>query len=179
LGTHFTNFSTLDFASGASGTVDATQAALTVTGHTLHIDGFAIGDTLDITNLAEKGTTLRFNSVTEVLTLTHAATVITLDFNSAFTGDHFALTAAGSGTDVTLATGANPTLATLAHDALNFVSDYHRTMTDDRTLHVHGLGSSLMPTAVAAGSDITSHGFASNAFIDHGLAHGVIGVCKA
>ena len=62
LGTQFTNFSTLKFASGAKWTADATKADLTA--HPLTIDGFALGDTLDITNVAKAGTTLSFNSTT-------------------------------------------------------------------------------------------------------------------
>ncbi len=147
LGTQFTGFSTLEFASGASGTVDATKADLTA--HTLSIDGFAIGDTLDI------------------------------QFNSAFTGDHFALTAAGSGTYLTLASGADATLASLGHDVLNFVSDFHRGLTDGRIMSMHGLAPSLAPAANAADQDFASYGFTSHASIDHGTAHILIGVCKA
>jgi len=180
LGTQFTGFSTLEFASGASGTVDATKAALTTPGHTLSIEGFAIGDTLDITNLAEQGTTLSFNSTNDVLTLTHGKpTAIDLQFNSAFTGDHFVLTANGSGTDVTLVSGADATLASLGHDVTNFVSDDHRALMDDRSMPVHGLASSLLSTGSAAASDHTNSGFASHAFIDHGLAHDAMALCKA
>ena len=177
LGTQFTHFSTLTFASGAAGTVDATKADLTA--HTLSIDGFAIGDTLDITNVAKAGTTQSFNSTTDQLTLTHGATVIKLDFDSAFTGDHFVLTAAGSGTDLTLASGAHAVFASLGHDVRNFVSDHHRALTDGRIMPMYDPGSSVMPTANTAASDLTGYSFASHALIDHGVAHAVLGVCKA
>jgi len=106
LGTQFTNFATLDFAAGATGTVDATKAAL-LAPHTLTIDGFGLGDTLDITNLKHSGTTASFDATKEILTITQGATVIELGFNSAFTGEHFVLASDGhGGTDVTLQTGA-------------------------------------------------------------------------
>ena len=105
LGTQFTNFSTLEFASGATGTVEATIAALTH--HALSIEGFGLGDTLDITNLAAKGTSDSFNTTTDVLTITKGATVINLTFDSAFAGDHFVLTANGAGSDLTLSSGAS------------------------------------------------------------------------
>jgi hypothetical protein len=107
LGTQFADFSILDFASGATGTVDATKAALSAQ-QMLTIDGFGFGDTLDITNMADtKGTTLSFNASTEILTITKGATVIQLGFNSPFTGDHFVLTANGACSDLTLSSGAS------------------------------------------------------------------------
>ena len=94
----------------------------------------------------------------DVLTLTHGKpTVIDLQFNSAFAGDHFVLTANGSGTDVTLVSGADATLANLGHDVTNFVSDDHRALMDDRNMPVHGLASSLLSTGSAAASDHTSY----------------------
>ena len=99
--------------------------------------------------------------------------------NSAFTGEHFVLGAAGSGTDVTLATGADATFAGLGSDALNFMSDYHRALAEDRTLQMHGPRSSMLPTASAAASDHTSVGFASHSFNEQGVAHAAVGVCKA
>ena len=177
LGTQFTNFSTLAFASGGTGTVDATKADLTA--HPLSIDGFAIDDTLDITNLAKTGTTLSFNTTTDVLKLTHGATVINLQFNSAFTGDNFVLTASGNGTDVTLASGADATFASVGHDVTNFVSDGHRALMDDRSMPVHGLASTLLSIRSAAASDHASYGFALHALIDHGLAHDAMALFKA
>jgi hypothetical protein len=73
----------------------------------LTIDGFGLGDTLDITNMADsKGTTLSFNVSTEILTITKGASVVNLGFNSAFAGDHFVLSAHGAGSDLTLQSGA-------------------------------------------------------------------------
>jgi hypothetical protein len=105
--------------------------------------------------------------------------VITLDFDSSVSGDQFVLTAAGHGTDVTLASAAGATLAGLSHDVMNFVSDYHHELTDGRIVPVHGLESSLMPTVNAAASDHTSYGFSSPTFIEHGVVHAAVGVCKA
>ena len=177
LGTQFTNFSTLEFASGAAWTADATRADLIA--HPLTLEGFALGDALDITNLPTTGTTQNFNSTTDLLTLTHGTTVIGLQFNSSVSGDHFVLTASGSGTDVTLASGPGSIFAELARDVMNFVSDDHRALIDGRMMPVHGLGSSLLSMGSAAASDPTSFGFASHALIDHGLAHGAMALCKA
>jgi hypothetical protein len=175
LGTQFTNFSTLAFASGASGTVDATKAALIA--HTLAIDGFGLGDTLDITNLAKSGTAQSFNSTTDVLTLTHGASVITLDFNSSVSGDKFVLTANGVGTDVTLVSGAaatatRATLASLAHDVRNFLGKDTASMGDRFLLGGHDASSSL--TTAAAAHDVGGYGFASHASVDHGIAHAAL-----
>jgi hypothetical protein len=107
LGTQFTNFSTLKFATGATGSVDATKSDLMAPHTMLTIDGFALGDTLDITNLKHSGTAASFDATKEILTITQGATVIELGFNSAFTGEHFVLASNGhGGTDVTLQTGA-------------------------------------------------------------------------
>jgi hypothetical protein len=99
LGTQFTGFSTLTFAPGAQWTVDATTASLT--SHAPAIDGFALGDVLDVTDLAP-GATATFNTTTDVLTVKDGSTSFSLDFNSAFAGDTFVLTAAGAGTDIAL-----------------------------------------------------------------------------
>jgi hypothetical protein len=109
LGTQFTNFSMLEFAPGATGTVDATVADLT--SHPLSVQGsiagFGLGDTLDITNLVHAGTTYSFDASTEILSITKGATTIQLGFDSPFTGDHFVLASNGhGGTDITLQTGA-------------------------------------------------------------------------
>ena len=177
LGSQFMGFHTLDFASGAAWTVDATKTDLTA--HTLAIKGFALGNTLDITNLTEKGATLSFSTANDVLTITKGTTTINLQFDSAFAGEHFVLTANGAGTDVTLQSNANPTLAAAGHDLMNFVGDEHRVLMDVRFTSMHDTGPSLMPTESAAAQDFTSYGFASQALIDHGVAHAAFGVCKA
>jgi autotransporter adhesin len=160
----------LDFATGAQGSVEATAGDLTA--HPLTIDGFALGDTLDITNLAERGTTQSFNSMSDVLTLTHGATVITLDFNSSVSGDHFVLTANGNGTDVTLASGPAATLAAAGHDLMNFVGDEHRALMGGQSMlgaHAFGSGSMLHPDPALLA--LSGHGFSANALTDHGIAH--------
>lgn len=76
--------------------------------------------------------------------------MIDLQFNSAFTGDHFKLSADGAmGTDVALAKGAGATVAGLSHDVLNFVSDFHRGLTD-RTMPT---ASRTSPKACASRSE--------------------------
>ena len=105
--------------------------------------------------------------------------MINLQFNRAFTGDHFKLSAdGGKGPDVTLAKGAGATFAGFNHDVLNFVSDYHRGLTEGRMMPVHGLDRTWLSTASGAASDVTGYGFASHVFVDHGLAHVTLGVCK-
>jgi len=131
LGTQFTNFSVLEFAPGATGTVDASVSDLT--NHPLSaqgsIVGFGLGDTLDIGKLVHAGMSYSFDATHEILTITKGATVIQLGFDSPFTGDHFVLASDGhGGTDVTLQAGA-----------------------------------ALEPMAL--------HGFSSQAFIEHDLAH--------
>jgi hypothetical protein len=167
LGTQFTNFATLDFASGAKWTVDATKADLT--SHPLSIDGFALGDKLDITNLASSGLTASFSTSNDQLTISKGSTTIaTLQFNSAFSGKSFVLKADGhGGTYVELQSGAESTLTASAHDLMSFVSDEHRALIEaDRSLSTHGLGSALAlhtePDLAALG------GHASVSNMDHG-----------
>jgi hypothetical protein len=139
------------------------------------IGGFGIGDTVDITNLTPAQVKADFNTSTHVLT---TGVDGTLKFTGAFTNEHFVFTAAGTGTDVTLASGPGAMFAALGNDVLNFVSDYHRGLIDGRIMPVHGLGSSLLSTASAAASDHTSYGVASHAFVDHGFTHPTFDVCK-
>jgi hypothetical protein len=177
LGTQFTNFATLDFASGAHWTVDATKADLTA--HALTIDGFSSSDKLDITNLAAAGETLNFNPTSDVLTITKGATTITLQFDNAFSGKHFVLSADGhGGSDLHLQSGAGATLAASAHDLMNFVGEEHRAM----------MGHQSLLSAAGAGGGLTlqtdpalafsGHGFSANAFTDHDIAHASIAMLK-
>ena len=170
LGTQFINFSTLHFAAGAAWTADATISDLTQ--HPLTIDGFGMNDTLDITNLGHAGATSSFNTTTDLLTITKGATLLQLQFDRPFNGEHFVLTANGAGTDVSLQSNAAATLAASAHDLRNFVGPEHRALMEDRsTLGAHGFGSGPMlhtdPALVALGG----HGFYANPFTDHGIAH--------
>ncbi|HEY4771775.1 MAG TPA: hypothetical protein VIH50_01985, partial [Steroidobacteraceae bacterium] len=171
LGTQFTGFHKLDFVSGAAWTVDATRADLTA--HTLSIEGFALADKLDITNLAEAGTTSSFNTTTDVLTITKGATTIKLQFASSFSGEHFVLSPDGhGGTDVHLKSGAAATLAASGHDLMNFVGDEHRALMGDRLmLGDPGKGSGFTLHPDPALDTWGAHGFSANAFTDHGLAH--------
>ena len=105
--------------------------------------------------------------------------MIRLQFNSAFTGNHFTIAAAGSGTDVTLASNAGVTFASLDDDALNFVSDDHLGLINGRSTPMHGPGSSLLSPASGVAPDVAAYGCASHTFIDHSPAHAALGVCKA
>jgi hypothetical protein len=169
LGTEFTNFSTLDFASGAAWTADANVADLTQ--HPLTLDGFGPNDTLDITNLKDTtGVTTSFNN--DILTITKGATTIHLQFDSAFNGEHFVLTANGNGTNVSLQSGAAATLAAQGHDITNFVGDEHRPVLGDRfMLGAHGFSSGPMLHSDLALVASSGHGFSSDPFTDHGVAH--------
>lgn len=153
LGSQFTNFSTLEFAFGAAWQANATVADLV--NHPLTIQGFGLDDTLNITNLVEKGATWSFNTSTDQLTINQGTTAITLAFNSDFAGDHFVLSgSAQKGTEVRLATGAGATVAALGRDAMNFVGGYR---------------------ANAATQDARAYGVASHALMDHGVALSAIG----
>jgi hypothetical protein len=171
LGTEFTNFSTLDFAAAAAWTAEANVFDLTH--HPLSIDGFGTSDTLDITNLKDTtGVTTSFDTTTDLLTITKGATTLHLQFDSAFSGEHFVLTANGSGTDVSLATGAGATLAASGHDITNFVGYEHRALTGDQfTLGGHGFISGLTLHTDPALLALGDHGFSANALTDHGVAH--------
>jgi hypothetical protein len=142
-----------------------------LTSHPLTVDGFASGDKLDITNLAASGSTLNFTA-NHVLTITNGATTINLQFDSAFSGKHFVLSADGhGGSDLHLLAGAAATLDASGQDVMNFLSDAHRAMIGKQSmLSGHGAGSGLTQhsdPALAA----WSHGLSANAFTDHGVAH--------
>jgi hypothetical protein len=97
LGTQFTGFQTLDFATGAAWTVDVgTGAAPTYSD--LTIKGFATGDTIDITNL--NVATVTADESGSTFTTADG----TLNFSGIPVGDSFVLTSAngGAGTDITL-----------------------------------------------------------------------------
>ena len=179
LGTQFTNFSTLDFASAASGTVDATKAALTVPGHPLTIDGFALGDTLDITNLAAKGAKAVFNTTTEMLKITQGTTTIDLQFNSAFAGEHFVLSAAGSGTDVSVGLGGGCDAGGLESRGDEFRERLppriHRW--SDHAGAWPGIEFAADGECRCFGSYERRHRIAR--VHEHGVAHADAGVCKA
>jgi hypothetical protein len=167
LGTQFIGFSTLDFAPAAAWTADANVADLTA--HPLTIDGFGLNDTLDITNLGT-GATASFNTTTDLLTITKAATTIHLQFDSAFSGEHFVLTANGSGTDVSLATGAAAAMTAVAHDVTNFVRADSAMPGDRFMLSAHGFDSGSALAGLAT-HDLTAFGFFSHPSFDHGFAH--------
>jgi hypothetical protein len=102
-GSQFYGFSTLSFAPHAQWTVSGSSAAFE---KPLDIQGFALDDTLDLTDLALKpGGSYVFNTISDVLTITEGGTILNLDFNGSFTGEHFVLTTAAGGADVTLANG--------------------------------------------------------------------------
>jgi hypothetical protein len=100
-----------------------------------------------------------------VLTLTKGATTVNLQFDSAFTGDHFVLTANGTAATLTLASGASAPLAASAHDPSNFVGAEHRSLlSDPSNSGGYSFGRELpMNTAWAA------HGYSCDPFTDHGL----------
>ena len=66
LGTQFTGFSTLTFASGAAWTVDAGTGAAPSSG--LAVNTFTTSDTLDVTNLTPTQVAADFNPSTDKLT---------------------------------------------------------------------------------------------------------------
>jgi hypothetical protein len=170
LGTQFTNFSTLEFAPAAAWTADANVADLTH--HPLSLNGFGVSDTLDITNLGHTGASASFSTSTDILTIIKGATTIHLQFDSAFSGEHFVLTGNGAGTDVTLVPGAAATLAASGHDSTNFVDSEHRALMGERFMFsTHGIGSGPMLHADPALLALGGHDFSAYALTDHGVAH--------
>jgi hypothetical protein len=114
-----------------------------------------------------------------VLTLTHGATVISLKFDSAFTGDHFKLTTdGGTGTDVTLVAGAGATFASLAGDVTNFVGSNSLLKSEKFLPGGHGLNSGLT-LADPAAQVLGACGIASHTSVDHGLSHAIGAMFKA
>ena len=82
------------------------------------------------------------------------------------------LTANGSGTDVSLRSDANATLAALGHDSMNFVGDTDRALSGNGfMLGSHGFGSGSVLHTDAALLGFGGHGSSANALIDHGIAH--------
>lgn len=161
------------FCPGADWTADAANGDLTA--HPLTIDGFASGDKLDITNLAVSGSTVSFDTRSHVLTVTNGATTINLQFDSAFSGKHFVLSADGhGGSNLHLLSGAAATLAASAHDFMNFVSDEHRAMMGNQSMSMfssHGAESGVTQQVDPVLLAWSGHGFSAHAFTDHGIAH--------
>ena len=150
-GSQFYGFSTLSFAPHAQWTVSGSSAAFE---KPLDIQGFALNDTLDLTDLALKpGGSYVFNTTSDVLTITEGGTILNLDFNSSFTGEHFVLTTAGGGADVTLANG--PACFTNGTRI--------RTATGERTVESLRIGDAVMTRSARRKSSGGSDGAATRA----------------
>jgi hypothetical protein len=94
--------------------------------------------------------------------------------------DHFTLAVdGGKGSDVSLAAGPGAIVAGVAPSVLDFVSDFHRGLTDGRIMPLHGLQPSLLFTTSGAAQDVNGYGIALHAIVDHSLAHAALGLCKA
>ena len=124
LGAQFTGFSTLDFASGAAWKVNVDAGASSNFGMT--VEGFAIGNTMDVTNAAPAVVAADFNATTNVLS---TASDGTLSFVG-ISGEQFLLSDDGGG-------GTN---LVLAHDPI----------TTTLTLGSGGYPSSLIITSTGA-----------------------------
>ena len=110
-----------------------------------------------------------------MLTITKGATTINMQFDSAFSGKHFVLSADGhGGSNLHLLAGAAPTLDALGYDPVNFVSGEHRAMLGKQSISMfsnHGAGSGLTQHSDPALASWSGHGFYAHAFTDHGIAH--------
>ena len=100
----------------------------------------------------------------------------TLNFSGAFANESFVFSSDGSvGTDVSLATSADATLADLGHDLRNFVGDEHGVLKGDGwMLSTYGLGSGLTLHTDPPLLAWSGHGFSANALTDYGVAHAVV-----
>jgi hypothetical protein len=108
-----------------------------------------------------------------VLTVSNGATTINLQFDSAFSGKHFVLSADGhGGSNLHLLSGAAATVTASAHDLMNFVSEEHHELMGDRfTLGIHATAFDFTVHTDPAFLALGGHGFSSNAITDHGLVH--------
>jgi hypothetical protein len=116
---------------------------------------------------------LSFDAKSHVLTVTNGETTIHLQFDSAFSGRHFVLSADGhGGSNVFLQSGAAATLATAGHELMNFVGGKHLLLVGDRFMPGdRGAGSGFTLHPDPALETWSAHAFSANAFTDHGLAH--------
>jgi hypothetical protein len=96
LGGQFSGFSTLDFAAGATWTVDGTEAGLT-TGQV--INGFTGQDTIVLENFVESGYTYIAGTGLELTELTDPTT---LDFIGKYTDKEFKVTTDGTNTTIAI-----------------------------------------------------------------------------
>jgi len=96
LGSQFSGFSTLNFAAGATWTVDGTEAGLT-TGQV--INGFTAHDTIVLDNFVESGYTYVAGTGLELTELTDPTT---LDFIGNYTDKEFVVTTDGTNTTIAI-----------------------------------------------------------------------------
>jgi hypothetical protein len=115
---------------GAAGSMAPTVAALTP--HMSSIDGFGLNANLARTDLSARGATANFNASTEILAIAHGATTNELGFTSVFTGEPLVFSANGSGSDLTLQSGAAADLHSF-HGASLLASAAHSV---DHTAHI-------------------------------------------
>jgi hypothetical protein len=159
LGTQFTGFSTLTFASGAQWTVDASTGAAPSSG--LTINGFTMSDTIDVTNLTPTQVVADFNSVTHVITTAGDGT---LHF-TAISGDYFVFSSdGGTGTDITLATG--PITTTLLYTVTLGSAGFPSPLTITNT--------GVVSPTVAGATGVFSNSL-NNSLTNSGAIHGGAG----
>jgi len=127
------------------------------------ISGFALNDTVDITNLTPTQVAGDFNSLTDVLS---TSTDGTLTFAGAFAGESFAFSSDGaSGTDITLMKGS-----VIASTVSSTVTLGARPYPSPLTITSAGV---VAPTA--AGADGVISKLSGNSLTNNGAIHGAAG----
>jgi hypothetical protein len=165
LGTQFTGFQTVDFASGATWTVDL--STVPVSSPELTINGFKVGDTIDVANLTPTQVAADFNLSTDVLTTPGDGT---LDFSGAFSNEYFVFSNDGStGTDITLATGSG--ISTTVTSTVTVGSAAHPS-----PLIITSTGV-VAPTAAGATGLVSSH--STNSLTNNGAIQGAAGAAMS
>ena len=154
LGAQFTGFSTLDFASGAAWKVNVGAGAASTTG--LAINGFVLGDTMDVTNFTPAQVAADFNPTTNVLSTTSDGT---LSFVGPFTNEYFLFSSdAIGGTSITLVQGAGistPLTSTVALGSKGYLSPL--TITSTGNVAPTSAGATAVNCSMA-GKSLTNNG---------------------
>jgi collagen type I alpha len=171
LGSQFTGFSGLNFEHNAAFTVDVgAGAALSNSG--LSVSGFALTDTIDVTNLTAKQVAGYFGSsapaVDGVYMFAGSAsgeTLVTsadgtLNFTGNYSGDEFQITTDGSGADITL----------LADNALESTVTYTETLHKSAAPLIIGRSGTVAPAGVYYVG--VSSSFSGNVLENYGTIRG-------
>jgi len=139
------------------------------------IDGFAPGDTIDITGLTPAQVASYFNPVSYTLTTADEGT---LQFAARYIGEYFTFNAdlSGTGTDITLATGSG--ISTILPSTVTLGSTYDASpLTITATGGVYpGTGGATGVISNISGNSLTNHGAIQGGAGYYGGGSGGVGV---